>query len=99
MDGSNLKLVYHANYSLDDGNPEKYEVSIREIKDKIFSVNCISPSDFSGHGGCYETALEDYAEKLDEYIRALLKFREEIIRTERSYTEVKELCQPDIEVK
>lgn len=97
MDDSNFKLVYYVDYSLPNEGSKKYSVSVREIKEKVIAVNCISPSDFTGHGGCYKTALEDYIEKLDEYINTLLKFRKEIIGTEESYTEVQELYRPDVE--
>lgn len=61
-------------------------VSVRELTDfGMFDV--ISPTDIIGVGGCYQTAEEDFASQLNDYISALVKFRDEVVNTERAFSE------------
>lgn len=78
-----LKLVWNNNGK---HKSNSVMVSVRELTDfGMFDV--ISPTDIVGVGGCYGTAEEDFASKLDEYISSLVKFRDEVVKTKRAYTE------------
>lgn len=47
-----------------------------------------SPSSFTGTGGCFGSAREDYIKKFDAYLEALTAFRNQVLYTSRAYTEV-----------
>lgn len=78
-----FKLVWNNNGKQKSNS---VSVSIRELTDfGMFDV--ISPTDIVGVGGCYGTAEDDFARQLDDYISSLVKFRDEVVNTERAFTE------------
>lgn len=91
MQKENLKLTCYENSNCEDGFPNKITVSLCELLNGTVVTDCFSPSDLYGMGGCFDTALEDYLEKLEDYIQILISFKEEIIETPRCYNEVIEV--------
>lgn len=79
-----LKLVWY------DNGKHKPNSVIVYIKEQIGSSlsDVLSPTDITGSGGCFGTALEDFEEQLDEYISNLVKFRDEVVRTKRAYSDL-----------
>lgn len=91
MREENLKLTCYENCNCEVGFPDRITVSLCELLNGTVVTNCFSPSDLYGRGGCFDAALEDYLEKLEDYIQTLIHFKEEIIETPRCYDEVVEV--------
>lgn len=81
-----LKLVWNNNGKHQSNS---VTVSVREHTD-FGMFNVISPTDIVGAGSCYGTAKQDFARQLDDYISSLIKFRDEVVNTEKAYTEAVE---------
>lgn len=91
MRGENLKLTCYENYNCEVGISDRITVSLCELLNGSTVTDCFSPSDLYGRGGCFDDALEDYLEQLEDYIQTLIRFKEEIIETPRCYDEVVEV--------
>lgn len=55
------------------------------IPDALYSIPSLS--DLAGSGGCFEAALEDFRAEFDEYLESLIRFRDEVLDTERAFNE------------
>lgn len=81
-----MKLIWH-NDGKHDG--DSHRVSVRENLGDYLCDVC-SPTDIVGTGSDFGSARERFAEMLDEYIAALIKFRDEVVETSRAYYEAVE---------
>lgn len=82
---SDLRVTSHYEGAAGSGQATCTVTIKKQMGDALLGL--VSPSDFVGTGGCFGTALDDYMEKLDEYIATLQEFRDEVLATHRAYSE------------
>lgn len=83
LDFSRLTLTSY-NHDITPGCSGKWDVSISELFENTL-MSCASPSEIVGYGTNYGSALEDFSDKLEEYIHILIKFKKEIVDTSKAY--------------